>query len=169
MTDFEDAARSKVEALGPEIDLETFAAAFNIFRVSTRVIQDLESSVHRPLGLSIAGFKILFTIWTLGDLEPRQLATLSGVSRAAISGAVSTLASAGLVEKVKEQQDRRLITVRLTAAGAGLIERSYRQQNKREQLLFESVSQEDIATFSRVARQLVNNVGALDSVSANEG
>ena len=163
MTDLEADARNKVEALGPDIDLATFAASFNLFRISTRVIQDLESSVHRPRGLSIAGFRILFTVWALGDLEPRQLATLSGVSRAAISGAVSTLATAGLVAKVKEKSDRRLITVRLTDAGAELLEEAYRAQNSREQLLFDGVSPDDIEAFTRVARHLVNNASRLEN------
>lgn len=163
MTDLEADARRKVEALGPDIDLGTFAASFNLFRIATRVIQDLESSVHRPRGLSIAGFRILFTVWTLGDLEPRQLATLSGVSRAAISGAVTTLATAGLVEKVKEQSDKRLLTVRLTAAGSELVESAYRAQNERERLLFDGVTPQELATFTEVARRLVANVSKLDA------
>ncbi len=162
MHDLEADARGKVEALGSDIDLATFAASFNLFRISTRVIHDLESSVHRPRGLSIAGFRILFTIWTLGDLEPRQLATLAGVSRAAISGAVSTLAGAGLVTKVKEKSDRRLITVRLTDAGAEVLESAYRAQNKREQLLFDGVSSDDLQAFTRVSRQLATNAGKLE-------
>lgn len=157
MTDFEQAARDRVESLDPEIDLGVFGASFNLFRASTRIIQDLESTVHRPLGLSTAGFRILFTIWTLGEMEPRELARLAGVSRAAISGSVNTLVTAGLVEKSREQQDRRLITVRLTSDGAALVATSYRQQNEREQELFASLSRQDLEHLRRILGALVES------------
>ncbi|MFT7327730.1 MAG: hypothetical protein ACI88S_002162, partial [Ilumatobacter sp.] len=91
--DFERRAAERVVELGNNdhpIDLGTFAAMFDLFRVSARVVGDLESEVHRPLGLSIAGFRVLFTVWVFDSLEVREIARLSGVSRAAVSGVVTT-------------------------------------------------------------------------------
>jgi DNA-binding MarR family transcriptional regulator len=152
---FEQAARAKVETLGPSIDLDTFAASFNLFRVATRVIGDLEAAVHRPRGLTTAGFRLLFTVWTLGEMQPRELARLAGVSRAAVSGTVSTLANAGLVDKVKHPQDGRMLTVRLTDAGTALLKESYLAQNEQEKARFGQLSPEELRTFAALSRRLM--------------
>jgi DNA-binding MarR family transcriptional regulator len=157
MDNFETRASERVAELGTNISLAAFAASFNLFRFSTRLIQDLEASIHRPRGLSTAGFRVMFTIWALGEMEPRQLANHSGVSRAAISGAVATLAAAGLVEKSREQADRRLVTVRLSPEGAALLEETYRAQNVHEQGLFSDISAEDLSGFTRVLRSLLDS------------
>lgn len=162
--DFEATAGRRVESLGPELDLATFAATFNLFRLSTRVIHDLDTSVHRPLGLSIAGFRALFTIWTLGEMEPSRLALLSGVSRAAISGTVTTLESSGFIEKSRDQPDRRLITIRLTDDGAAVVEAAYRAQNRREQELFAALESEEILELSRIMHKALDGLRA----SSNE-
>ena len=153
--DFETRARSRVASLGSELDLDTFAAAFNLFRASSRVMQDFELHAHRARQLSLAGFRVLFTIWTLGEMEPRELARHSGVSRAAISGTVATLERAGLVDKSKDQPDRRLVTVRLTEAGRDRLEDAYRAQNQREQLLFAALSPDDLDNLTRLLRLLI--------------
>ncbi len=154
-TAFESLARERVIELDHDIDLHTFAAAFNLFRAASQIVQDLESTVHRPLGLSIAGFRILFTVWTLGDLQPRQLAQLAGVSRAAISGVVNTLERDGLVERRRENSDGRLVTVRLTEAGARTVEGAYRSQNRRERELFARLEPQELDLLASMIRRLL--------------
>ncbi len=156
MTDaFGEAARARVPELGDDIDLTTFAAAFELFRLSTKVINDFETTVHRPLGLSIAGFRVLFTVWVFGELEPRDIARLSGVTRAAVSGVVNTLERDGLVEKSREQEDKRLVTVRLTDGGERLLREAYQAQNEREQVLFGDLDTDELRTLTELMRRLL--------------
>lgn len=152
---FEALARERVKDLTNDIDLETFAAAFNLFRVSSKLVQDLESTVHRPLGLSVAGFRILFTIWTLGELQPRQLAELAGVSRAAVSGVLNTLERDDLIERHRDGTDGRLVNVRLTQAGETLVRQAYVDQNRRERALFEVLSADELRSLADMIRRLL--------------
>lgn len=152
---FEVLARERVEGLADDIDLETFAAAFNLFRVSSTLVQDLESKVHRPLGLSVAGFRILFTIWTLGELQPRQLAQLAGVSRAAVSGVLNTLERDDLVERHRDDTDGRLINVRLTPTGEARVRQAYIDQNRRERALFAALSAAELRHLADMIRRLL--------------
>ncbi|MEZ5380060.1 MAG: MarR family transcriptional regulator [Acidimicrobiales bacterium] len=164
---FEATARARVSELADDIDLGTFAAAFNLFRAASQLVQDLEPQVHRPLGLSIAGFRILFTVWTLGELQPRQLARLAGVSRAAISGALKTLERDGLVERHRDDLDGRLVNVRLTPLGATTVETAYIEQNRRERLLFESLDHDELeALASMIRRVLASPVIANDNAAS---
>lgn len=152
--DFEAQAAARVRQLG-EIDETTFSAMFNLFRLSARLIGDLEQEVYRPAGLSAAGFRVLFTVWVFGELEPRRIADLSGVSRAAVSSVLNTLERDGFAERTRELADRRLVTVRLTDRGERRLIETYRRQNRREQEVFAALPAEQLHHFSHIMRVLL--------------
>ncbi len=153
---FGDRARQRVPELADDLDLDTFAAAFELFRLSTRVINDFETTVHRPLGLSVAGFRVLFTVWVFDALEPRDVARLSGVTRAAVSGVVNTLERDGLAERTREQDDKRLVTIRLTDGGERLLREAYAAQNDRERQLFGALSPDELQTLTTLMRRVIS-------------
>lgn len=148
-------AAERVHELVDGVDPEAFAASFNLFRLSSRLLQDLETTVHRPRGLSLAGFRVLFTVWIHDELEPRELARLSGVSRAAVSGVLKTLERDDLIDRTREQQDRRLVTIRVTSRGEQLLRDTYGEQNRREQEHYASLDPEQLAAFSAIMHQLL--------------
>lgn len=154
--EFEARARARIDELGNDMNASTFAAMFDLFRASARIISDLENTVHRPAGLSTAGFRVLFTVWVFDSLEPREIAHLSGVSRAAVSGVVNTLERDGLVTKARQLEDRRLITVELTDSGRAVLADAYQHQNRREQELFASLSADELTQFTATLRKLLN-------------
>ena len=157
--DFERRAAERVVELGNadhRIDLGTFAAMFDLFRVSARVVGDLESEVHRPLGLSIAGFRVLFTVWVFDSLEVREIARLSGVSRAAVSGVVTTREKEGLARRKRDHDDGRLVSVGATPAGVEMLATAYREQNTREGELFAALSPAELDQFTGLLRKILN-------------
>lgn len=156
---FEERAAARVGELGG-IDGATFAAMFNLFRVSARLIGDLELVVYRPAGLSSAGFRVLFTVWVFGELEPRRIAALSGVSRAAVSSVLNTLERDGFAERTRESSDRRLVTVRLTPEGERRVVECYRNQNRRERELFAPLSPAQLESFTAAMRALLSGPSA---------
>src|SRR5947209_6074314 len=119
-------------AVVPDFDAEAAGVVFNLIRAANRIVQDLEAVAHRPAGLSWAGFRILFTIHTMGPTEPQQLARFSGVTRASISSVLNTLERDGLVERRRGSADKRLVTVTLTERGKTVIDEAMRRQNARE-------------------------------------
>ncbi len=129
---FDDAARARVAAALPGTDVEAMGLLLNLIRMANRVVQDLETNVHRPLGLSWAGFRILFTLFVLGSLEQHDLARYSGVSRAAASSVLATLQRDALVARQRSTTDRRMVVVGLTPAGRRLVTRAYAAQRQRE-------------------------------------
>ena len=104
----------------------------------------------------MAGFRVMFCVWVGGELEPRDIARLSGLSRAAVSSVLNTLERDGLVARFRESDDRRLVTVRLTSDGAERLVAAYRRQNEVEQDFFGALSAAD---RRRLARDLA---GLLD-------
>lgn len=126
---FERASMHRVAQGVDGVDLDVFAATATLVRLVTRVTQDVEQRVHRPAGWSYAGFRIMFTIWVEGALEPRDIALYSGLSRAAVSSALNTLERDGLITRTRESTDRRLVTTRLTAEGERRLVEAYALDN----------------------------------------
>ncbi len=147
--EFERVAVGAVGAAVPDADLDALRASFDLIRASTRLVQRLESDVHREAGWSMAGFRVMFCVWVGGELEPRDIARLSGLSRAAVSSVLNTLERDGLVERFRESADRRLVTVRLTDDGTRRLIEAYRRQNQVEQEFFGALSTDDRRRLAR--------------------
>ena len=164
---FEDAAVDSVETALPHVDLDALQASFNVIRASTLLVQRLESEVHREAGWSMAGFRVMFCVWVAGELEPRDIARLSGLSRAAVSSVLNTLERDELIERTRESDDRRLVTVRLTDDGARRLVQAYERQNIVERDFFSSLSPIEQRQFSRDLAGLLEQPRGGDAESAD--
>jgi DNA-binding MarR family transcriptional regulator len=133
---FEHVAVRAVAAAVEGADLDALRASFDLIRASTRLVQRLEAEVHRKAGWSMAGFRVMFCVWVGGELAPHEIARLSGLSRAAVSSVLNTLERDGLVDRSRESDDRRVVTVRLTDNGATRLVAAYKRQNHVEQEFF---------------------------------
>lgn len=150
--DFEDVAAARVADEG--LDPITFRAMFGIFRLGGRMFNDLETQIHRPAGWSLAGFRVMFLLWVAGPMESFEIARLAGLTRAAISSAVNTLERDGLVDRRRESDDGRVVTVYLTDDGAARLERAYRAQNVRERELFGDLTDAELITLTELMRRI---------------
>ncbi|RVW01907.1 MarR family winged helix-turn-helix transcriptional regulator [Rhodococcus xishaensis] len=101
-------------------------------RAANVVTYDLESSVHRPRGLSWSAFRLLFVTWLAGPIEPKSAAKLTGMSRAAVSNLTNTLEAVGLLERTPDEHDGRSVQLSLTEKGRAEIADTYREHNERE-------------------------------------
>ena len=117
ITALEELALDHEASAGDESVTDAMAVVFRILRLSATMNQDFEANVYRPLGLSSAGFTILFVLRVVGAREPRILANIIGVTRASVSSALNTLERDGLVERRRESDDRRVVTVVKRQAG----------------------------------------------------
>lgn len=148
----EDIAAERIGELG--LDPLTFRAMFGIFRLGGRMFNDLESTIHKPAGWSLAGFRVMFLLWVGGPMESHEIARLAGLSRAAISSAVNTLERDGLVDRRRESDDRRVVTVYLTNDGADRLEAAYRTQNAREGALLGGLDADELSTLTDLMRRV---------------
>jgi DNA-binding MarR family transcriptional regulator len=119
---YEQELRAFLAPLG--VDLDTQAVCFQLYRTSTDVIAAFEARALRPLGLSHTGFALLTTIWVGGPQEVRSLARKLRLSRPSITSAIGTLERAGLVQRKRSTDDKRLVSVTLTAAGRRLVRKA---------------------------------------------
>lgn len=160
--EFEKLAREQVADLVPGADLQAMAVVFNLVRLANRIVQDLEVEVHRSAGWSWAGFRVMFTVLVAGELKPREISRLSGVSRASVSSVLNTLERDGFVERVRESTDRRLVTVRLTEMGRRNLLNSYRSHNRRELEWVSELSDKEQVVLIELLRRLLARPGHHD-------
>jgi DNA-binding MarR family transcriptional regulator len=128
---FEVRAREAVAEL-PDAEPEALEVMFNLLRVAARVVQDLETNVHRPFGLTWAGFRVLFYVWVAGPISPHAIADLAHVSRTSISSVLNTLEQRQLVVRRRVSPDRRVVLVELTEEGRAHISTHLGAQHARE-------------------------------------
>ncbi|MER7415366.1 MarR family transcriptional regulator [Micromonospora peucetia] len=73
-------------------------------------------------GLTQAGMVTLMTLAEHGELSHRTVAEHCFVRPATLTGIVDTLARDGLVERQRDQADRRSVRIAITAAGRARVE-----------------------------------------------
>ncbi|MBM7368343.1 MarR family winged helix-turn-helix transcriptional regulator [Gordonia hydrophobica] len=117
-------------------------------RVAISHVHVSEQSVHRSGIGSWSSFRVLWMVWLFGEVQARDLARLSGISRQATSTVLSTLESKGFVVRNRTSTtDRRLIAVTVTDEGARLVEESFLAQNRVDAAFFDVLSAQERRQF----------------------
>ncbi|TVT23796.1 MarR family transcriptional regulator [Amycolatopsis rhizosphaerae] len=140
---FVDYAVAKTTAELPAVDPVAMRLGLTLHRLTSALVYDWESTVHRPRGWSWGGFRVLFVLWLAGPMEAKRVAQLSGMSRAAVSALVNTLERDGLVSRTPSAHDRRAVLLSLTGAGHEAITTAYEAHNEREQAWAKSLSKDE--------------------------
>jgi DNA-binding MarR family transcriptional regulator len=149
-------AQARVGEVVPGADLTAFAVAFSIVRAAERVTLELETA-HQPMGWTWPGFRVMWRLWLLGPLEPRQIAEISSSSRASVSSALNTLERNGFVERRRGSGDRRLVNVELTTKGSERMAEAFAAANARERKLVGRLSAEERSTLTQLLGRLLDD------------
>jgi MarR family transcriptional regulator, organic hydroperoxide resistance regulator len=127
------AERKIVEQLGHlALDFNAMWMVSNLFRASTAVRRKMETELLAGDRLSWTAFTVLWVLWVWGEMESRELAAATGVSRPTTTGVVSTLTRRRLVRRSRVAKDGRLVRVSLTPSGRRLIQELFPRFNAKE-------------------------------------
>ncbi len=151
--DYERFARRRIAEMGG--DAAAFSLSYNVLHLAYMMITDYEALVHREQGWTMPGFRLMFKLWLLGPTQPARLAELSGTTRSAMSNLINTLERAGLVERARDGQDRRVVFVALTEEGRAAVARVFPVQNAREARWFDVLDEDECAHVVRLIRRVV--------------
>ena len=149
---YEQELRAFLAPLG--VDLDAQAVCFQLYRTSTDVIATFEARALRPLGLSHTGFALLTTIWVGGPQEVRSLARKLRLSKPSITSAIGTLERAGLVQRERSTDDKRLVSVTLRAAGRRLVRKAQSALHRCELTLTAGLSRTEQRQMAAWLRRL---------------
>jgi DNA-binding MarR family transcriptional regulator len=136
---------AKVTERHPELNARAMRLAFNFKRAATVLVQREEARFAGTTNRTVAAVRALTMIWMFEPVEARDLATLSGFSRQAISGVLTTLERDGLISRERgvHDADRRLAPISITDAGRGLLDTVLPQQNDADSDFFSVLSERE--------------------------
>lgn len=132
LAETERAAESRIAGLA--LDIESMHVVSNLFRAANAVRNHMERNVLAPADLTWTAFVVLWVTWIWGSAETRVIAEETGVSKATLSGVLTTLEKRGLVQRTRSEADGRLVLVELTPRGKRLITRLFPKINAEETL-----------------------------------
>jgi MarR family transcriptional regulator, 2-MHQ and catechol-resistance regulon repressor len=106
------------------VSINPNSLALNSYTKLMRAAESVTSRVHRPLvlhDLTISQFGVLEALYHKGPLCQRDIAAKILKSTGNITMVIDNLEKRGLVQRVRDSNDRRFLTVHLTTQGSGLI------------------------------------------------
>ena len=86
-------------------------------------VRSHQDDLLRPAGLTALQYTALTVLERHRDLSAAQLARNSFVTAQSMADMITALEGRGLIERHRDQADRRRLVVALTAAGRGLLDR----------------------------------------------
>jgi MarR family transcriptional regulator, 2-MHQ and catechol-resistance regulon repressor len=122
-----------------------------------RTADALHADVSRgllPEGLTSSQFSTLKVLRQKGKLAQRDIARYLVKSGGNVTIVVDNLTRVGLVERVRDTEDRRIVFVSLTEAGKELFDRLYPPHLERIREGMEALPEADLAELSRLLEQL---------------
>lgn len=96
-----------------------------------QLLMERIDSVLRPLDLTFARYEILrlLAFSRRGDMPMTRLGSLLQVHPASVTSAVNRLEAQGFVERLRREQDRRVILAAITGSGHDVVERATKGLN----------------------------------------
>jgi len=135
--------------------LDAIEMILDLTRLEARLVQDFERTVHRELGLTWAGFRILNALWVFGGLPQQEIGRISESSRASVSSALLTLEGRGLVARSRADDDRRQLLVELTPEGIETLRLAIIGQTGRERAWTAILRDDQLSELVHLLRILV--------------
>jgi DNA-binding MarR family transcriptional regulator len=137
----------------PAVDAyEQFGISFKAAMAAVRRLRGRET--HRPGELSYAPYSLLFGLAHGGALPARDLAYAADLSPATVAQMLEGLERAGLVERVRSDQDKRLVLTSLTAHGREVVQRRREQLEPRWRAALAGFGDEDLMTAAAILDRL---------------
>lgn len=154
---FVQIAQRRIPEVAPDADVDATRTLLTLNRASDLITYDLESSIHRPLGSSWSGFRLLYVIWLAGPMEASKAARLTNMSRASVSNLIATLVQREMLVRTADPDDKRAVTLSLSAKGRETAERIYALQNQREAEWVAALSTRERATLVHLLEKVLSH------------
>jgi len=113
------------------------------------VVRSRLDSLLRPDGLTALQYTALTVLERHSDLSTAQLARNSFVTNQSMADMITTLEGRGLIERHRDQADRRRLVVALTPAGRDLLDRYRTPVADLEKQMLTGLPVDDVAVLRR--------------------
>ncbi len=114
--------------------------------------------------LSFSQYLILQTLLEKEAMRMNELASILGVSKANVTGLVDRMVRTRVIERMRSDEDRRVVFVTLTQKGKRTVQRMLNVQRKEWQRIMETIPSRNLEVFmdslEQLAYALVDRTGS---------
>lgn len=143
----------KHKVKGKKADLRTLNTYVKLARASDTVTAVTHKHLARE-NLTISQFGVLEALYHLGSMCQKDVARKILKTTANITTVIDNLEKRGLVERVRSTEDRRYISLHITADGAELIERIFPVHLQGIVESFRALTAEEQAQLAELCKKL---------------
>ena len=142
---------------GMDLDFEAMAVTANLFRAANAARNQMERTVLAKSNLTWTAFVVLWVAWIWETAETREIASEAGVSKATLSGVLTTLEGRGFVTRKRGEKDGRLVTVELTPSGKRLMKKLFPEFNKAERQVVRDLTGPEQLAAADILRRITQS------------
>jgi DNA-binding MarR family transcriptional regulator len=147
---------------GQPFDFQAMSAVSNVYRAGTAVRNHMERTVLADYELSWVAFTVLWVLWIWGEQETGHVAAEAGVTKGTLTGVMKTLTGQQLIRRVPHADDKRRVSITLTAKGTKLIAKLFPAFNQHEAMAVGALTATEQKELARLLRKVTNHLGTLD-------
>lgn len=137
------------------------------FRIIIGAVRQHARALEAACGISGAQVWVLATIAESPDITVSRLSQELSVHVSTASNLLEKLASAGLVERLRDEEDRRVVRLRLTDAGREVVKRAPRPLTGLVVDALEKMPEDARARLDVELACLIENLNLVDQGAAN--
>ncbi|WP_419393102.1 MarR family winged helix-turn-helix transcriptional regulator [Cytobacillus praedii] len=135
----------------------------NIFKLIQAIEQMNNDNIMRftkafPYPLGISPILVLSELRTKGPQKQVELAETVGYTKGAMTNIATKLVNLGLAERLYDENDRRIIQLKITAAGEQALTEAQKIGKDVFAQLFEVLSEEEIDQYLMIQEKLVRSI-----------
>jgi DNA-binding MarR family transcriptional regulator len=141
----------------PEIDPRVERIVDRLM-LSAKYLERLAASLSAPHELQLADYEILARLFWIGPphrLRPSQLAAGTLAPPTSITNRLDRLERRGMVRRVADPKDRRVLAAELTDSGRELFTAIVAEQAKAERAIFEQLEPGELETLDGLLRRVM--------------
>jgi DNA-binding MarR family transcriptional regulator len=123
-------------------------------------IRDRLDDLFRPVGLTALQYTALTTLEQYPDLTSAQLARQSFVTAQTMADMVVALEKRGLIQRQRDDSDRRRLVLSLSAEGRALLRKFRKRVSSVEEQMLTEMSERQVTTFRKTLQTCLTSLAA---------
>jgi DNA-binding MarR family transcriptional regulator len=149
-----------------DFDFVAMSAISNVYRAGTAVRHHMERTVLADYDLSWMAFTVMWVLWIWGPQETGHVAEEAGVTKGTLTGVMKTLLGRRLIKRAPHRDDKRRVSISLSAKGQRLISSLFPVFNEHEVAAVSALSPREQHELARLLRKVTNHISSLPTNSS---
>lgn len=139
-------------------DFVAMSAVSNVYRAGTAVRNHMERTVLAEHDLSWVAFTVLWVLWIWGPQETGHVAQEAGVTKGTLTGVIKTLLNQRLIKRTPHRDDKRRVSIALSAKGQRVISELFPAFNEHEVAAVSALSANEQRELARLLRKVTHHI-----------